>query len=495
MKEEKSKGVAYALNILLFNLGLGWFYIGRHIEGIVHVVLGIPLSVGIIRLVFLYIISSYLPGTDSSPDTLTNILEHCPVTVILGLIYILWFVIDQFFLNDAIDQYNEKIKLENNLWLKVVSDNNMAANHCLATNVDERVDVQDEVLKNVIHKAYQSTLFQDVKQSYFKLTSDIQNKKLKRSYQLLEDGQYEIALKYFEDLLVDEEESSFIYLGRALANLEINTPEKMLLYYESLQKNNDFRRGEYIEDKGHAFYQLFNQLVTKVQKQYKATVTYNEVMKKENQLNYDVIMEKLLPYKDELDPKIFQSLKEKREKAYDEAETLVTEVNNKKASMYYQLALRNYRWCGHYKEAEQKIDTVTKQYEASLVIEKKRRVKKYSIISGTSVLVIATITIVSIVIYQNQREKAAVESLDQLKNDEAYVVREFCRENKIDPKDFIGYVNTYEYDDGDNGTIDIAYDAVKKTKLEKEDSIESGEETYYFAPSNSGVWHATSESE
>lgn len=499
MKEEKSKGVAYALNILLFNFGLGWFYIGRNIQGLFHIFFGIPLGFCLSKLVYLYIIGFYLQNIDSSTYNVVNIADNRPVLVILSVIYVLWFFIDQWSLNDAVNDCNEAIRKKNDQWLALLN-NNGSLNHTeeteekLATNVDERADIQDEVLKNVIHKAYQSTLFQEFKQSYFKLTNRIQSKKIKRSYQLLEDGQYEIALKYFEDLLVDDEESSLIYLGRALANFEINTPEKMLLYYESLQKNNDFRRGEYIEDEGQAFYQLFNQLITKVQKQYKAAIVYNEVTKKENQLNYDSIMEKLHPYKDEIEPTIFQRLKEKREKQYQEAETLLIEAKEKKkASRCYQLALTKYKWCGHYKEAEQKIDIVTQQYEESLTADKKRRVKKYSFIGGISVIVIMIIAITSIVIYQQQREKAAIESLDQLKSDEAYVVREFCRNNKIDPKDFIWYVNTYEYDDGDSDTIDIAYDAVKKTNLKKEDSIESDELMYYFAPSNSDVWSDTSD--
>lgn len=497
MKQEKSKVAAYLLEIFLFPFGLSWFYLGKIIHGIIHLVIGVFLLVPIFKAMTLLGLGSIAMG---NPGDMVGLFFF------LFMVALVWLIMDCIYLSPTVDDVNEKIKLENEQWNYFMSGKfspsiseektNADRSSVLKTKVEQREEIQDTILKNVIEKSYKTDLFQTFKNTYFKQTNHITDKKLKRSYQLLEDEQYTLALQYFEDLLIEGTESSFLYLGRCLATLEINTPEKMVYYYQSLQQNNDYRRGEFLEDEGHKCYELFNQLTDKIQNQYKATVAYNDVKKNERALNYDLILEKLTPYKDELNHEIFKEYEEKREQYYQDAQHLEQEAKNqKKASLIYQKAIYQYKWCGQYKDAPEKVKQLSVVYENQLNHENKQHKQKVIILSIMSILFITGASWAGISYYHHYEKQEAIKSLDKLSTNENYVVRKFCRENNIDPRDCIWMVNTYDYDDQDDYNIDIAYKQVSGDKIDVETTIESGSDDYFLAPTNSDSWVDTSTEE
>lgn len=498
MKQEKSKGLAYALEVLLFPFGLAWFYLDKVVHGVIHLVFGVILGGFTARALYLLILGFRLQSIDPNRYNVENLIDNAPWIMIVIFIYFAWMVLDCLFLNDVIDGFNKSIEKENKsttsllskIGLSNIVESKIGTQRALKTKVESRQEIDNRIMQDVVEEYYNSDLFQQFKNTYFKLTNSISDNQIKRSFQLVEDEQYEIALKYFEDLLVDGKESSFVYFGRSLAALEINTPEKILYYYRSLQKNNDFRRGEYIEDEGHKLYNLLTQLDHEINREYSARVAYQNAKKDENKLSYDQLMELLLPFKDKIDTSYFDELGEKRDSLYDEAQELEKDIEHqKKKSKVYQKIYQNYVWCGKYKNAESKAEDIQKLYDQALQKEKRAKKRKYIWIGITSVILLICCVIAGLFICKQLEKKEAIRSLDILNHSESAAVRKFCSDNHIEPTDFIWYVDTGQYSDGDDETIDIAYKSVPFGKKFKKSSYETNEGNRYYVDSvNSSEW-------
>lgn len=498
MKQEKNKGIAYALEIL-FPFGLSWFYVGKITHGVIHLIAGLLSLPFIIRALWLTIWGWMLQIEDSVKYSVDALWDNAPWIPIIILIYTIWMVIDCIMLNDAVNNCNEQIKKENEIFLNMMHgkgtiDNINIQSHLTSfkTKVEERQEINDNILKLVIEKVIKKNDFQNFKSNYFKITNNIENKQLKRGFQLLEDKQYELALKYFEDVLLNDNDNSLIYLGRSMAVLEINTPEEMIYYYQSLQKNNDFRRGEFIEDEGHKLYEEFMKIIKSIQKQYEATMVYNKISKNEKQMNYDDIMEALNPYKNELKPKIFDELHDKRQRLYTEAKKLEKTVESeKKKSLVYQTIYQNYTWCGQYKDAVKLAKEYKEKYIEANNKETKQKKIRNIVITISIIIVIVGGSWGSYVAYKNAKKVEAIQSLDNLTQNQVYVVRKYCKQNRIDPKDFIWYVNHPNYTDGDSNTVDIAY---KSTNLicnyPSNEELNHNNKHYQVANYNSSVWES-----
>lgn len=494
MKQEKSKGLAYALEVLLFPFGLSWFYLDQIVHGIIHFIFGTILGVIIFTLSWRNMIMNSLRGYSD---------ESINVLILMAIIYLIWFAIDCYVLNVDINEYNQKVAKENKTTMSLlskiggpVSEGELNTTKMFKTKVEDRQEIDNKIMEDVIKEYYKDELFQKFKNNYFKLTNNISDNQIKRSFQLIEDEQYEIALKYFEDLLVDGKESSFVYLGRALATLEINTPEKILYYYQSLQKNNDFRRGEYIEDEGHELYEQLIQLIHEIKREYSARIAYQDAKKDENKLSYDQLMELLLLFKDKIEATYFNELKEKREHLYNEAQELEQAVEHqKKKSKIYKKIYQNYAWCGKYKDAENKAESIKELYDQALQKEKRAKKRNYILIGIVSTILLVVCILASIFGYRQFKRNEAIKSLDMLSSSDSAVVRKFCRDNNVKPTDFVWCVNTVEYSDGNDNTTDIAYDPIPSgTNLNKSARETYDGKDYYIDSTNSSEWDTTDDS-
>lgn len=494
MKQEKSKGLAYALEILLFPFGLAWFYLDKVVHGFIHAIFGTILGAIIYASAWEYMIMRNLQGYSS---------EISNSVILVDVIYLIWFAIDCYILNSDINEYNQRVASENKSTMSLlskigspVSEGESNATKMFRTKVEDRQEIDNKIMEDVIKEYYKDELFRKFKITYFKLTNNISDSQIKRSFQLIEDEQYEIALKYFEDFLVNGKESSFVYFGIALATLEINTPEKILYYYQSLQKNNDFRRGEYIKDEGHELYKQLIQLIHNIQREYSARIAYQDAKKDENKLSYDQLMELLLPFKDKIEATYFNELKEKREQLYSEAQELEQAVDHqKKKSKIYKKIYQNYAWCGQYKDAEVKAEDIQELYHQALRKEQMAKKRNHILIGIISIILLVVCIVASIFGYRQFKRNEAIKSLDRLSSSDSAVVRKFCRDNNVKPTDFVWYVNTVEYSDGNDDTTDIAYDPIPSgTNLNKSAHETYDGKDYYVDSTNSSEWNSTEDS-
>ena len=239
INKQKSAGLAYLLEILLFPFGAGWFYLNRVAHAVIHLVFGIILGAISWRMGWLLILAIRLDAINDHGTYVSNLMNNAPIQFLILILYAIWFAIDMIALKDGIAETNQEIMEQDQNYMMRMSqmfghNPQSPVPTSAATPVEQKVEpttvqpttqrkkqatstmnnqLDSKAWTKVVQNEKQTEEYQKFQNAYYDITNHLENGKLKRSYQLLEDEDYATASQYFEELLIAGEDQSLVYLG------------------------------------------------------------------------------------------------------------------------------------------------------------------------------------------------------------------------------------------------------------------------------------------